>query len=668
MPCTWLLPSPVTSGDCAAGSPSSSRCIITGRRARGSTSRPSRRLRASCRRSKGNRLLNEQDGSVSSRLSQVGLTFLAVYFLGTGGGVPISVRDPGADRLLYPAYVPCLPASCSDGEPPARAEPRGRAHRLDRLHPRVLRPPAAPQGVARRPGRRGAYAGDHGDPRSVPRRPRGVGGQGVCVLGSVGYQLVVGVRLLRSYADRNTVLFFLCCWCPRRFLVGRRPGVGRWARSARRRPARLLRPGTLRDLPVDASAGATFACSPRPTVSTNKLRGQVRDLEERQGRDCLAQRGVLWRQIGRRSADISACLTRSSGSVRTSRGSRATSSKRAIASSARSAWRHGVPASATASAWRSRWPSRCAVSPRARLAREAQIATRVHHPNIVSIVDADVAQARYAYLVMELVEGSSLADCEDGHDICWILEVLAQVLEGVKALHAQNIIHAPAGEHPALRRADVPSAREDHRLRDQPVARGRRTDPRHAIQVAATVQGSGSGTGTRPTRKVRRRGPDDPDSQASLLYPRADAGSQAASTAREEEHPAAHANGEHHGHPDVRGSRACGRTLEPPPPAADVFSFGVVAYRLLAGKPFQAGPPSTRVSPDGAFRLLRRSRPLCGAISCAEAADAIDACLALTAPERPTVDALCQGRPLVGNAGRRRHGHTASDHEDKASR
>ena len=65
----------------------------------------------------------------------------------------------------------------------------------------------------------------------------------------------------------------------------------------------------------------------------------------------------------------------------------------------------------------------------------------MHHPNVVSIVDADVAQGGYAYLVMELVEGRSLADCEDGQDLAWNLEVLLQVLEGAKALHAQSIIH-----------------------------------------------------------------------------------------------------------------------------------------------------------------------------------------------------------------------------------
>jgi serine/threonine protein kinase len=77
----------------------------------------------------------------------------------------------------------------------------------------------------------------------------------------------------------------------------------------------------------------------------------------------------------------------------------------------------------------------------ARLAREARIATQIQHPNVVSVVDADVARGGFAFLVMELVEGKPLADCAKDRDLTWRPRVLLQVLRGVEALHAQGIIH-----------------------------------------------------------------------------------------------------------------------------------------------------------------------------------------------------------------------------------
>jgi hypothetical protein len=60
-------------------------------------------------------------------------------------------------------------------------------------------------------------------------------------------------------------------------------------------------------------------------------------------------------------------------------------------------------------------------SVRARFAREAQIAATVNHPNVVSIVDIDVAKSGYVFLVMELVtDGATLHDVRRRHrDIPW---------------------------------------------------------------------------------------------------------------------------------------------------------------------------------------------------------------------------------------------------------
>jgi serine/threonine protein kinase len=80
---------------------------------------------------------------------------------------------------------------------------------------------------------------------------------------------------------------------------------------------------------------------------------------------------------------------------------------------------------------------------RARFAREAQIVANVNHQNVVSIVDVDVAKSGFIFLVMELVEsGTTLSDVRRrNRDVPWTLGVLAQVAEGIDAIHGAGIIH-----------------------------------------------------------------------------------------------------------------------------------------------------------------------------------------------------------------------------------
>jgi serine/threonine protein kinase len=79
---------------------------------------------------------------------------------------------------------------------------------------------------------------------------------------------------------------------------------------------------------------------------------------------------------------------------------------------------------------------------RARFAREAQIAANVKHTNVVSLVDFDVAREGFLFLVMELVEGATLREVRKrALDVPWTLFVLAQVADGLDAIHAQGIVH-----------------------------------------------------------------------------------------------------------------------------------------------------------------------------------------------------------------------------------
>jgi serine/threonine protein kinase len=79
---------------------------------------------------------------------------------------------------------------------------------------------------------------------------------------------------------------------------------------------------------------------------------------------------------------------------------------------------------------------------RARFAREAQIAAQVNHPNVVSIVDVDQAKSGFLFLVMELLEGTTLHEVRRRQkDIPWSLFVLTHVAEGLHAIHEKGIVH-----------------------------------------------------------------------------------------------------------------------------------------------------------------------------------------------------------------------------------
>jgi serine/threonine-protein kinase len=78
----------------------------------------------------------------------------------------------------------------------------------------------------------------------------------------------------------------------------------------------------------------------------------------------------------------------------------------------------------------------------ARFAREAQIASSVDDPNVVGILDVDVASTGYLFLVMELVRGVPLSKRKERFgDLLWALPVLRNVARGLAAIHAKGVVH-----------------------------------------------------------------------------------------------------------------------------------------------------------------------------------------------------------------------------------
>jgi len=83
----------------------------------------------------------------------------------------------------------------------------------------------------------------------------------------------------------------------------------------------------------------------------------------------------------------------------------------------------------------------------ARFRREAEAAGRLRHPNVVDVTDFGIAHTTngpVAYLVMEYLDGCTLAEivAEEGAlPIAWVIDILEQVCAAVEEAHRAGIIH-----------------------------------------------------------------------------------------------------------------------------------------------------------------------------------------------------------------------------------
>jgi eukaryotic-like serine/threonine-protein kinase len=76
-----------------------------------------------------------------------------------------------------------------------------------------------------------------------------------------------------------------------------------------------------------------------------------------------------------------------------------------------------------------------------RFRREAQAAAGLQHPNIVGVFDRGETEGRH-WIAMEYVEGASLADLiARGLSVGEAVEIVRQILVGVRYAHARGIIH-----------------------------------------------------------------------------------------------------------------------------------------------------------------------------------------------------------------------------------
>lgn len=162
----------------------------------------------------------------------------------------------------------------------------------------------------------------------------------------------------------------------------------------------------------------------------------------------------------------------------------------------------------------------------ARFRREAQLASRLEHPNIVFISDFGAMENGMLYLVMEFIQGDSLREAMDSAPLRRMpqgraLKILKQLAEAVSHAHQSNIVHRD--------------------IKPDNVLLGRRPDGGDLVKILdfglAKMLGS--------TDNLTRRGD---------LF----------------------------GSPQYMSPEQC--RGEPVDPRADIYSLGVVAYELFTGK------------------------------------------------------------------------------------
>jgi hypothetical protein len=237
----------------------------------------------------------------------------------------------------------------------------------------------------------------------------------------------------------------------------------------------------------------------------------------------------------------------------------------------------------------------------ARLAREAQLVAQVKDEHVISVVDVDIAASGFVYIVMEYVPGATLYDHKrDYGNVEWALPLLAQVADGLTAIHAHGIVHRDLKPSNVLVLSRPGDATPTIKISDFGIATGDRST-RVTARPPALQKGAPQKGGPTPL----------PDAASPLTH-----------------------TGMVMGTPRYMAPEAIDGARDATP-AIDMFAFGVLAYELLSGRaPFRESPAFAQLEGVSVAPPV----PLAGVCPDIppEIALIIDQCLSFVPEARPT--------------------------------
>ena len=258
----------------------------------------------------------------------------------------------------------------------------------------------------------------------------------------------------------------------------------------------------------------------------------------------------------------------------------------------------------------------------ARFRREAEAAGRLRHPNVVDVTDFGFAQTTngpVAYLVMEYLDGCTLAEivAEEGAlPTPWVVDILEQVCAAVEEAHRAGIVHRD------LKPDNIwlePNGRGGYTVKVLDFG---------LVKLGAPDQSPAPGLAT--PRATVQPNPAATEAETILRSPAEDYPTliRNSDTTVDENLTAV---GAVMGTPHYMSPEQCrGERLDH---RSDIYSLGVVAYRLLTGEtPFKGSPEEViqlhQTAKPQPVRELNRKVPR-------KMARIVMSALAHDAPERP---------------------------------
>lgn len=265
----------------------------------------------------------------------------------------------------------------------------------------------------------------------------------------------------------------------------------------------------------------------------------------------------------------------------------------------------------------------------ARLAREAHVAAKMEHPNIVALYDVDIASEGYLFLVMELVRGGTLEGYRCDGRAARDLDVYRQIVDALGALHAVGIVHRDLKPANVMLLRDPSTGKLQAKLTDFGISRGSSTASLLVDTLAVE---------------------EEPDAPAS-------------STGAYEVTRMGVVSGT-----PVYMAPELGRATDALDGSMDIFALGVMAHVTFAGRlPFPE-PAITYVMRGEPVPDVTPLRTLCPALS-SRIADLFDRCLSTDPHERPTLAELDEAlREAVRQATDGQHSDARTDRSPSDAR